>query len=427
MPETDERTEREAPTRRPRRADVTSTRRTAQQRRRRRRLLTWLASLAGVVVVAGLVVMLAEPLGLRDSDPTAVGTDVALPGVGADDGQSTVLLVTFDETDAEQVATRVVLLGDNGEDGATVVFIPTTTVAEVPGHGPLQLGTAHALGSTPLLELTVDNLLGIDSDAAVGVSRQAWAQFFARLGGLEIDVPTSLTEVTGAGDRRVRFEPGEQFLDGERLAEYLTFTEDGESELSQLPRFQRVLEAALDAIAAEPERLDPVFADGAPFLDTTQPELVASLLRTLAIARADDQLDVRTLPVEAIGSGDQSSYRLDTPRSDALMDERFAASRPVDGEATGRRLQILNGNGEPGVGQFVAARLQPAGYRVILTRNADRFDYPFTRIVVYADTPEQLALARDVQERLGVGQIELSETPQRVADITVVVGADFTG
>ncbi len=90
-------------------------------------------------------------------------------------------------------------------------------------------------------------------------------------------------------------------------------------------------------------------------------------------------------------------------------------------------MEILNGNGAEAVGQDVAERLRGGGYRVVLTGNADSFDYETTLIVVYDDTPEQLAMAEDVRERLGVGEIQRSATPQSVVDATIVVGADFPG
>ncbi|MBW3620533.1 MAG: LytR C-terminal domain-containing protein, partial [Actinobacteria bacterium] len=56
---------------------------------------------------------------------------------------------------------------------------------------------------------------------------------------------------------------------------------------------------------------------------------------------------------------------------------------------------------------------------------ADRFDHEETRIIVYDDAPEQLAAAEQIRDLLGVGRVELSRTPQSVADITVVVGLDM--
>lgn len=412
---------------RPRRAELL--RRQAAKRRRRRAgaTLKITAFFVGIIVVAGGTVLGVRTLGQRGDDGVvADATNPPLPGFDVDDAQPTVLLATFDETDPGTPATQVILLADNA-DGGTIVIAPSTTIAEIPGHGPLQIGLAYGFGQGPLLELTLDNLLGIDTDTTIGVSRQGWSVLFSRFGGLDLDVPVPLTGTTATGQRELRFESGPQFLDGERVAEYLTFEQAGESELQRIPRVQLVLQTLLDEITADPTRLDAVFEDGAPMLDTAEPDRFKEMLLELASARAANTLDVRPLPVTPIGSGDQGSYRLDQERADDLIAARLAGSVPDVNGVAGRRLQILNGNGEPGIGQAVTSRLQPGGFRVVLTRNADRFDYPTTRIVIYDDSREQLALAEDVRQRLGVGQVELSEAPQGVVDITVVVGADFTG
>jgi polyisoprenyl-teichoic acid--peptidoglycan teichoic acid transferase len=158
---------------------------------------------------------------------------------------------------------------------------------------------------------------------------------------------------------------------------------------------------------------------------TADRELAAALLTELADARARERVTTLTLPVSPLGTGRDDLYRVDAARASQLIDERLAASRPTETAGAGRSLQVLNGNGIPGIGQQVAERLQPGGYRILLTGNADRFTHEVTRIVVYDDSAEQLAVARDIQERLGTGEIERSGTPQSVVDVTIVVGRDF--
>jgi hypothetical protein len=44
---------------------------------------------------------------------------------------------------------------------------------------------------------------------------------------------------------------------------------------------------------------------------------------------------------------------------------------------------------------------------------------------VYDDSPEQLAVARQVRELLGVGEVAISASPVDVVDVTIILGADF--
>ncbi len=46
-------------------------------------------------------------------------------------------------------------------------------------------------------------------------------------------------------------------------------------------------------------------------------------------------------------------------------------------------------------------------------------------LIVYDDAADVFAAAESILQALGVGSIVLSDTPQSVVDITIVVGADL--
>ena len=406
----------ERPSGRRRRSDV--------RRRRRRRTLTK-TSLVVIALTAVAVVVLVAVSGLAErardlvSEPEEDLTE--LPG----QVQPTLAIITRDETDPDAGPRHIAVFALDRETGeGTVLFVPPSTVADVPGHGSFGVGEAFAFGDAALVGVTLENLLGIQIDEVVDLSRQEWGALLGRLGGYEIDVPSALAMPETQGGQ-LRFEEGRQHLDGERLAEYLAFRTDGESELDVLPRLQRVLQGMLDAFAADPDQAGQVITDSAPLLGAQDVELVRDLFLGLAEARRDDRLAMLTLPVSPLAADRTDAYRVDADRLQRLVDDRLAASRPDDEMGAGRSLQVLNGVGTPGVGQAVAQRLQPGGYRVLLTGNADSFDYETTLIVIYDDSPEQLAVARDIRERLGVGEIERSGMPQSVVDVTIIVGADL--
>ena len=89
------------------------------------------------------------------------------------------------------------------------------------------------------------------------------------------------------------------------------------------------------------------------------------------------------------------------------------------------RVQLLNGTGVVGQSQLVAARLLPAGFRIVVTANAKSFSYHDTQVVFYRR--EQQAAATRVQRALGVGKLVRSRQPLDVVDVTVVIGSDFKG
>lgn len=406
----------------------TGQRRERRQRRSRLAVRALAAILIGVPVVAAVVFGPRLVDRLTGGGPAgAAAGDREAPLTGGEvDPQPTAVLATFDERDPAAGASRVALLAyDRDAEAGTILLVPAATVADVPGHGLLPLRRAYGFGQGPLLGTTVENLLGVDLDQVVGVSQQGWASLFTRLGGLTVTLDDRLDRVDADGGGEIRFQPGEQFLDGPRVAELLTFEQAGESELEALTRTQTVLVGLLDLLAGDPALLDAVFEDGAPMLDAPDPAALRDLLGLLAGSRARDATTTFTLPVSPLGSGADDSFRLDAARAADLMADRLGASQPEGATATGTRLQVLNGNGRPGIGQRVAERLLPEGYRVVLTGNADSFDYDQTRILVYGDGREQLAAAQRIRDLLGVGVVEVSGSPQSVVDITIIVGADF--
>jgi hypothetical protein len=95
----------------------------------------------------------------------------------------------------------------------------------------------------------------------------------------------------------------------------------------------------------------------------------------------------------------------------------------VFGIPTPLRAEVRNGNGEPGVGQSVGTQLIPAGFRIVLSENADTFDHQTTQIIA-AGTENEPA-AEQASQALGVGKVIVSQVPSGLADVTVIVGHDY--
>jgi hypothetical protein len=85
---------------------------------------------------------------------------------------------------------------------------------------------------------------------------------------------------------------------------------------------------------------------------------------------------------------------------------------------------VLNGNGVPGIGELVAERILPGGFRIAVSDNASSFDHDETLVVV--GSPDDVGLGQRVRDLLGVGSVSVS-VGSGIAPVTVVVGRDFTG
>jgi polyisoprenyl-teichoic acid--peptidoglycan teichoic acid transferase len=388
----------------------------------RRSLLLGLVFLLVGAATAGVTAVLLGAGGTGTATAAHQAPEVVETSV-----QETLLLVRHDgRTDAASGMT--LLAAGPGAAEGTVLFLPVGTLTDIPGIGLDRLGLALQYGGPVLAQATVENLLGIEIDEVAAVDDAGLGSLLDRTGGFPVEVGERLVVRDADGAGEVRFEPGAQHLDGPRLAELWGFVARGEDELTSFARQQQVLEGLLDE-AADPAVLDALVADGAPQLDTAADSgWLRGLVAALTRAREGEALQVTILPVESFGGqGPEggSTFRPRTEAIAALVAGSLDDSVPAGRTASSVRVQVLNGVGEPGIGQLVDRRLGGGAFRIVLTDNARDFEFTETRILVYDETERSMAAAEQVRERLGVGTIAVSRQLQSVVDVTIVVGADF--
>ncbi|HXY73227.1 MAG TPA: LytR C-terminal domain-containing protein [Actinomycetota bacterium] len=88
------------------------------------------------------------------------------------------------------------------------------------------------------------------------------------------------------------------------------------------------------------------------------------------------------------------------------------------------RVVVINGSGAPGLGTMINDKLAPAGFLVVASQNATRFNQRTTQIVATGNG--FVDAARRAQTLLGKGEVEVSGEPSQLADVTIVVGKDFS-
>jgi hypothetical protein len=85
---------------------------------------------------------------------------------------------------------------------------------------------------------------------------------------------------------------------------------------------------------------------------------------------------------------------------------------------------VLNGSGVPGVGELVAEKVVPGGFRIVISENASDFGHEETLVVV--GSADDVALGERVRDLLGVGSVNVSVS-SGIAPVTIVIGKDFGG
>jgi hypothetical protein len=403
--------------------EVVGPRRAALRLKRRKQRLR----AAGLVAVASALIAAGLSLGNvfegdGGSDP---GERVAPHASKSIDRVRTLLLIgtRTNELDEARVVWLALLSSERNGEAGSVAYIPAHTAVEVPGRGLQGLDDSWETGGVPLLLVSMENLLGISIDGYVELATNDALVLFENIGELVVNVPNEVRVPAGRDQVRLLFGKGSQRLDATFLVELLyTVGVDGDDvELGS--RHLAFWDALFDTYERDPDSLVEAFvaAGGALASSGDDPTAIASIFGDLARLEGVDRI-VNSLPVSPLEVPGNRLYAVDAQEIEDFVSEVVGESE-VSSDLV--RVQVLNGNGVPGIGQEVASLLVGKGFRVILSGNAPRLNYRTTRVVTYDPSPEGQALAQRAVELLGVGEVQISAQEQGIVDLTIVVGRDF--
>jgi hypothetical protein len=349
----------------------------AAARERRRRLI---AVAAVIAVVGAAAALLLLPGGA--STPPAPPVDAGDTPGPASVAPPTTFAISVRDAAVPLVA--VVHVGGGGE--VPVLTIPADMQLEVPGLG--ESSTAGiARQRAEQMRASLSNTLGTWVDHYLVLDIQQVAVLADAAGGFTLTLPGTITFSDGA------VGPGRVTLDGTHVSEYLSI---GGS--NAFTRWEIVLPALLTARTG-----------GSLTGQSDELGAVARLLPVGAAVRID------TFPTR-ISAG--SARVPDFDALDAMMASDFGVGTPPVS------VLVQNGVGDPGLAAQIPALIVPKGFRVVLSTNADSFHHRTT--IVIAGGADHVAEARRVLRALGVGELGVTEVPSGLADITIVIGKDFT-
>ncbi len=89
------------------------------------------------------------------------------------------------------------------------------------------------------------------------------------------------------------------------------------------------------------------------------------------------------------------------------------------------QVEVLNGCGEPGIGQRVMRYLREQGFDVVHIDNADHFEYGETIVLDRRGENGPSRAARAVGGALGTPNVLLQRNDERMVDVSVVIGKDY--
>jgi LCP family protein required for cell wall assembly len=399
-----------------------------------------------------------------DNAPTATIsalTDIPEAWNGTD--RVTILLMGLDLRDweagvgAPRTDSMMLVTIDPITLSAGMLSLPRDLWVEIPGYEHGRINTAYALGEQDrypgggpaLAKATVENFIGVPVQYYAQIDFRTFEDFIDEIGGLNIYVTQTLTLDPIGPDNTVVIHEGPEHFAGDMVLAYARARHSEGGDFDRARRQQQVALAIRDQIL----NLDMVAS-----LVTRAPDLYnqySSGVRTNLTLEQMIQLGLLALEVDIsevergviappdmvtleniIYGGEEADVLKPVPdRIRALRDRIFntgAAIAPSleDAEPSeaavleAASIAILNGAGESGVAGTFADAVRALGLNVVEIGNADRMDYPTTRIVDYTGNPYTSRYLVEVME-LSQSQVLFQSLPGNSIDLAIVLGYDW--
>lgn len=355
-----------------------------------------------------------------DGELRAALTDPTAPGFEAFVEPTDSFLIIHTNDAGTATGATVIALASSEGSGGTVVHLPASLVVPIEGDcGPGEicirfLSDAYDDGGAESLRSAVEGLFDVGFSDFMVVRPDQLAGLFEPVAPLPFVLADDLESVAASGVRTTRFRAGNLQLSADDAAALFGMLEPEEIETVRLARQQDLWTSWLTKLG---ETDDP--AEALPALDLEVVTVLASLTDGT----------VRQEPVPFSPSrytlNDGTPLVLVEPDEAAVLqlsNEIFPFPTPV---TPGDRpaIRLLNGTTDEALMELARATLVENRTAIAVIGNAPSLDLAFTE-VSYGD-PTNEAAAEVLAEALGGAEVLFDQFGSTLADLTVVVGADF--
>lgn len=413
--------------------------RVKQRRKKRRRIISTFLIMVILVAVAAGIVFGYRWIRNRFFTPAEIseGDRISVPGsfILGDDMEISIAFAGEDLIEPE-VNSIIFSSYSNNSEELKSLCIPVKTLMDIPGFGAELLGRSVKLGGMDLLNLTLENSLGMDVSIDYSLLMDV-SSIIDKLGGLNLILEEEITVKNYNDGSTFKLEAGANLVDGAEAVNLLKYLSGIEKDVPiEKITIQKLV---FDTIIAE--ILGEGGEDSAKNLN-----LVKSYIDTeLSL---EEQLNLFTI-FSGIQPAKNKVYALDVSSTElegegivylpdvSRLAEIFAMTEAAEvspGEQT-VSIKILNGVGTPGIAAQVQGVLEEnrfedgrVKYQVLEVGNADNMDYALTEIRIHApEKPYVETAAEDIKEILSAGSIITFEDEIVGSDIIIIIGKDYIG
>ena len=332
---------------------------------------------------------------------------------------------------------------------SNIIILDTSTkkaaVINLPGYTG---AIFQSLGRTDKLEAVynelgmasyrteVQKMLGISIPYTTMVKLEDFIRLCDMFGGMRVFIPSPIDSVSEEGERWL-LPSGAVTLDGDKIAVYLRYRDEEETEESIQDRYQNVMGAFLTGLHDQSFKIFNTSKNLKRFSVSLNTNLADYEEETLysEISQIDTESIIKQTITGSLRNvdGQQLLFPLNNGEfiKEAVKQTTYMLMSS-DGTISNRIyvLEIQNGTKTQGLARRTATLYQNASYDVLSAVNADSNDYAETVIVDHIGNE---AVARQVGELIRCTNIKQADEMEdgssgdSMVDFTVILGRDFNG
>jgi polyisoprenyl-teichoic acid--peptidoglycan teichoic acid transferase len=262
--------------------------------KRRRRFRWWFVpvGLLLVVIIGGVVVTVLAWPGYKKFDRAVTKANHRVDRktraeLAPDDGWiwrngTTLLLFGIDSKAGEPARSDTIMLMRFNPKTHTInqLSIPRDTRVELPGRGYDKINTAMFWGGPSLAVKTVKRFLGVKVNHVMVVSFQGFPRLVNAVGGVDLNVPKTVTTVAGKYGRTVVFKKGMHHFDGKNAMLYvrIRYVDDDFHRAARQQQFVQALQSTI----AKPSNVTKLPEIGKRFMSGVATDLTTNQILELA-------------------------------------------------------------------------------------------------------------------------------------------------
>jgi LCP family protein required for cell wall assembly len=300
----------------------------------------------------------------------------------------------------------------------------------LPNDGLTKVSEANAKGGPVLAARVVSRTLSnAPIDRYIRISTSGLRQLVDQLGGVDVFVPQGMNYQDNAGGLSINLVNGWQTLNGEQAELFARFREANIGDLPRVQRQQALITALVQRLNSPTvlPRLPQITRIMRKYFDTNLKMEEMMALANFSVNVERDNFQMAMLPgTFSKFSKDPDSYWLNLTGQQSLLNDYVGVDIPglrSDSRPVSRlKIAVQNASNQPQLTEQVISYLKSKGFTNIYTIP----DWPDTlRQTQIISQKGNSTPGAELQEILGLGQVEVSAQGDLGADLTIRIGKDW--